>query len=119
MAQAKAALSFDDATFDPVRVRARVNRVLFSQAGSHFSAGEPILDASKAEWRIPIQLVTPGLVVGEVGLAVVAQSTHEITSHTPIEQLHTAAEELRKLHHAEIEVTHQSILNEKVKAFAD
>lgn len=103
MAQTKTALSFDDATFDVVRARARINRFLFSQAGSHFSAGEPVLDASKAEWKIPILLVTPGLIVGEVGQAMVAQTTHEIISHTPIEKLHEAAEALRRLHHAEIE----------------
>ncbi len=103
MAQAKTALTFDDATLAPVRVRARINRFLFSQAGSYFSAGEPILDASKAEWVIPILMVTPGLIVGEAGQAVVSQPTQELISHTPIEQLHTTAAELRRLHHAEIE----------------
>jgi hypothetical protein len=103
MAQAKTALSFDDATFDPVRVRARVNRFLFSRAGSHFAAGEPALNVADGEWKIPILLITPGLIVGEVGHAVVTQETHEITSHTPVEELQATAQELRKLRHAEIE----------------
>ena len=48
-------------------------------------------------------MITPGLIVGEVGQAIVAQLTREIVNHTPVEQLHAAAEELRKLHHVEIE----------------
>jgi len=83
--------------------RARVNRFLFSQVGSQFSAGEPGLDAAKEQWQVPILLITPGLIVGQVGEAVVSQRTREIISHTPIEQIHAAAGELRELHAEEIE----------------
>jgi hypothetical protein len=86
-----------------VRVRARVNRFLLSQVGSHFAAGEPQLDAAHAQWRVPILMITPGLIVGEVGEAVIAQQTREIINHTAIEQIHSKAVELRKQHHAEIE----------------
>jgi hypothetical protein len=76
---------------------------LLSQVGSNFSAGEPELDAANAQWRVPVLMITPGLIVGEVGEAVVAQQTREIISHTAIEQMRAAAGELRELHAAEIE----------------
>ncbi len=99
----RGALAINEMTMDEVRARARVNRFLFSQAGSHFAAGDPQLDAAKAQWKVPILMITPGLIVGEVGEAVVAQQTREIISHTAIEQLHAAAEKLREQRHAEIE----------------
>jgi len=99
----KSATTLSEATMEIVRVRARVNRFLLSQVGSNFSASEPELDAANAQWRVPILMITPGLIVGEVGEAVVAQQTREIISHTAIEQMHAAAVELRRQHHAEIE----------------
>jgi hypothetical protein len=90
-------------TMDAMRASARVNRFLLSQAGTNFAAGDPVLNAAKAEWRIPILMITPGLVVGQVGEAVVAQDTLEIISHTAIEQIHAAAMTLRERHKDEIE----------------
>jgi hypothetical protein len=87
----------NETTMEAVRVRARVNRFLLSQAGSHFGAGEPRPDASNAQWQVPILMITPGLIVGEVGEAVVAQQTREIISHTAIEQLHARASDSSKL----------------------
>lgn len=89
-------------TWDEVKVRASVNRILLSQIGSQFAAGEPDLDVEAEQWQVPILMITPGLVVGQVGLAIVDQQTCEIVSHTPAEQIYEAAGELRKLHHAEI-----------------
>ncbi len=101
--QNRNAAAASETLMDAARVRVRVNRFLLSQAGSHFAAGEPALDAVKAQWRVPILMITPGLIVGEVGEAIVAQRMREIISHTAIEQLHAAAEKLRKRHYAEIE----------------
>jgi hypothetical protein len=80
-----------------------VNRFLLSQAGSHFAAGEPELDAANAQWKVPILMITPGLIVGGVGEAIVTQQAREIVSHTAIEQMHVKAGELRRERHAEIE----------------
>jgi len=99
----KSASVIHETAMEAARVRARVNRFLLSQVGSHFAAGEPALDAAKAQWQVPVLMITPGLIVGEVGEAVVSQQTREIISHTAVEQLHAAAGELRKQHHAEIE----------------
>jgi hypothetical protein len=99
----KTVVATNQATMEIVRVRARVNRFLLSQVGSHFAAGEPKLDAAKAQWLVPILMITPGLIVGETGEAIVEQQTREIISHTPIEQLYAAAKKLREQHHAEIE----------------
>lgn len=85
------------------RVSARVNRFLFSRVGSNFAAGDPVLDAATAEWLVPVLMITPGLVVGQVGEAIVAQQTREIISHTEIEQIHSAAVKLRERHKDEIE----------------
>lgn len=93
----------NEMTMTVARVRARVNRFLFSQAGTHFAAGEPNFDAIKEQWSVPILMITPGLVVGEVGEAIVAHPTREVISHTPIDQLHAAAGNLREKHHVEIE----------------
>jgi hypothetical protein len=88
---------------DAMRASARVNRFLLSQVGTNFAAGDPILDAAKAEWLAPILMITPGLVVGQVGEAIVSQETLEIISHTSIEQIHAAAITLRERHKDEIE----------------
>jgi hypothetical protein len=85
-----------------VKARARVNRFLFSQVGTQLCAGEAILDEEKNHWHIPILLITPGLVVGQVGEATVSLHTHEILNHTSIEQLEKAAVKLSKKYDSEI-----------------
>ena len=103
MTQRELATALVRARMEIVKVRACVNRFLFSKVGSIFSAGEPTLDAAQAHWQVPILMITPGLVVGEVGEAVVGQEPREIIRHTPIKKIHAAAAKLRKKHHAEIE----------------
>jgi hypothetical protein len=100
--QKKSALAIRDMTMKNVDVRASVNRFLLSQVGSQFAAGEPALDVAEEQWQVPILMITPGLIVGQVGEAIVSQHTHEIICHTPAEQIYKAAGKLRKLHHAEI-----------------
>ena len=90
------------APISAVQARARVNRVLLSQIGSQFCAGEPELSVLKETWRVPILLITPGLVVGEVGESVVSAITSEIERRTPDEEIYAEAERLRKRHHAAI-----------------
>lgn len=86
-----------------IKARARVNRFLFSQVGTQFSAGEAELDADQDLWRMPILLVTPGFVAGQVGEAAVSLHTLEIISHTEIEKMYLAATKLREKYGAEIE----------------
>jgi len=89
-------------SFPVAQVRARVNRFLLSQVGSQFCAGEPELEVVQERWRVPILMVTPGFVAGQVGEAVVHLNSREIASHTGVEQIHAAADRLRKRHHAAI-----------------
>ncbi|MEW6128774.1 MAG: hypothetical protein AB1757_17185 [Acidobacteriota bacterium] len=84
------------------QARARVNRLLLSQVGSQFCAGEPEPDAIKEHWRVPILFVTPGMVVGQVGEAIINLNTLELKSCTNHKQIHEAADRLRKKHHAAI-----------------
>jgi hypothetical protein len=84
------------------QARARVNRFLLSQVGSQFCAGEPELDVVAGQWQVPILMVTPGFVAGQVGEAVVNAQTREIERHTSTEQIYAAADKLRKRHHAAI-----------------
>lgn len=97
------AIQISNSQLSQAQARARVNRFLLSQAGSQFCASDPEPDMLLEIWRIPILLVTPGFVVGQVGEAEVNMSTGEIDSHTAIEQLQASAEKLRKRHHAAIE----------------
>lgn len=103
MTELTSAIAASEIPLSAVRVRARVNRFLLSQVGSQFAAGEPALNAAEAQWLVPILLITPGLIVGQVGEAVVAQEPREIVRHTAIGQIHAAAGELRKQRHVEIE----------------
>jgi hypothetical protein len=82
--------------------RARVNRFLLSEVGSQFCAGDPELDTLNERWRVPILLVTPGLVVGEVGEAAVHSGTRDLQSFTPIREIHASADKLRKRRNAAI-----------------
>lgn len=79
-----------------VQAKVRVNRILLSQIGSQFCAGDPEFDLARNCWRVPVLLVTPGLVVGQVGEALVNSTTREILSHTEPEVMYAAAEKLRK-----------------------
>lgn len=85
-----------------IKARARVNRFLFSQVGTQLCAGEAVLEAEKNQWRIPILLITPGFVAGQVGEATVALHTLEILSHTEPEQMKKAAVKLSKKYDSEI-----------------
>ena len=85
-----------------IKARARVNRFLFSQVGTQFSAGEAELDADQDLWRMPILLVTPGFVAGQVGEAAVSLHTLEIIAHTEIEKMKKAAVKLSKEYDSEI-----------------
>lgn len=91
-----------DAQASGVQVRACVNRFLLSQVGSQFCAGDAELDVLKQTWRVPILMVTPGFVVGEVGEAIVQGYDLKITRHSDLERMYAAANELRKRHHAAI-----------------
>ena len=88
-----------------VQARARVNRFLLSQIGSQFCAGEPEFDMAKNCWRVPVLLVTPGIIVGQVGEALVNPTTREIFSHTDQAVIYAAAEKLRKQKNAAIKTT--------------
>lgn len=70
-----------DLVVTEVQAKARVNRLLLSQIGSQFCTGEPDFDMTKNCWRVPVLLVTPGLIVGQVGEAWVNPTTREILSH--------------------------------------
>ena len=91
-----------DAQASGVQVRACVNRFLLSQVGSQFCAGEAELDVLKKTWRVPILMVTPGFVAGEVGEASVQAHNCTITSHTDVEEMYAAADHLRKRYYAVI-----------------
>lgn len=84
------------------RVRARVNRFLLSELGSQFCAGEPDLDVTREKWSVPILLVTPGFVAGQVGEASINLNTGEMEDHTDTERIYPSADKLRKRHHAAI-----------------
>lgn len=102
MAPTKNTITPFDLSVTALQARARVNRFLLSQVGSLFCAGEPDLDLEKRIWRVPILMVTPGFVAGQVGEAAVDALTREISLGTPLEQLYLAADELRERHHAQI-----------------
>lgn len=86
-----------------VQARARVNRFLLSEVGSQFAAGEAEIERVTNDWKIPILLVTPGFVAGQVGEACVSWRTNEIISHTATEQIYAEAQTLKERHDAEIQ----------------
>ena len=102
MIRQKSAAASHQINVPSVQVRARVNRFLLSEVGSQFAAGDPEFDAANNLWQVPLLLITPGLVVGQAGEAIVSAESGEIISHTEIEQIHAMAASLRKRHHAPI-----------------
>lgn len=90
------------ATLNATQARARVNRFLLSQIGSQFCAGDAALDVLHEKWTVPILLVTPGYVAGQVGEATINLNTGELQDHTDTQQIYIAADKLRKRHHAAI-----------------
>lgn len=102
MRQSRNLALVNDSQVSGVQVRACVNRFLLSQVGSQFCAAEAELDVLKQTWRVPILMVTPGFVAGEVGEAIVQAYNCKITSHTDVEEMYASADQLRKRHHAAI-----------------
>jgi hypothetical protein len=102
MRRQKSITSVRKATLDAAQARALVNRFLLSQVGSQFCAGDPELNVLREKWNVPILLVTPGFVAGQVGEASISLSTGELEGHSGMESIYLAAEELRKRHHAAI-----------------
>jgi hypothetical protein len=102
MRRQKSIAAISELTVTAVQARARVNRFLLSRVGSQFCAGEPELDVVGGIWRVPILLVTPGFVAGQVGEAAVNLQTREVENHTDVKHIHAAASTLRKRHHAAI-----------------
>jgi len=102
MRQPKNAAAVNAASLAAAQARARVNRFLLSQVGSQFCAGEPELDVVAGLWHVPILMITPGFIAGQVGEATVNEQTREIQQHTEVERIHATADKLRKRHHAEI-----------------
>lgn len=102
MRRQKSIRSVGRAALDAAQVRARVNRFLLSQVGSQFCAGDPELDVLQDKWSVPILLVTPGFVAGRVGEASINLSNGDLEGHSGVEQIHLAADKLRKRHHAAI-----------------
>lgn len=105
MKRARNIAAINEGSVTAVQARARVNRFLLSQVGSQFSAGEPEPDVVNELWQVPLLLITPGLVVGQVGEAIVSMNTREIISHTDPEQIYAAAARVRKRHHAAIKAS--------------
>ena len=102
MRRQKSISSVGRATLDAAQARARVNRFLLSQVGSQFCAGDPELDVLHERWSVPILLVTPGFIAGQVGKASINSDTGDLEGHSGMEQIYRAAEELSKRHHAAI-----------------
>ena len=102
MRRQKSLSAVRNATFNAVQARARVNRFLLSQVGSQFCAADPELDVLHEKWCVPILLVTPGFVAGQVGEATINLNTGEMRDHTDTEQIYLSADKLRKRHHAAI-----------------
>lgn len=95
-------VSAADLLVTATQARAHVNRFLLSQIGSQFCAGEPDFDLAASCWHVPVLLITPGLIVGQVGDAQVSSATKEILSHTKQSAIYAAAEKLRKQKNAAI-----------------
>jgi len=53
-----------------------------------YCAGEPRFDVQRLNWRVPVLLSYPSGKGGVVGELTVDGRTHEISSHTPLEELH-------------------------------
>jgi hypothetical protein len=102
MRRQKSIRSVGKAPLDAAQARARVNRFLLSQVGSQFCAGDPQLNVLRERWSVPILLVTPGFVAGQVGEASINLNTGELEGHSGMESIYLAAEELRKRNHAAI-----------------
>jgi hypothetical protein len=103
--------SFAKTALNASQALARLNRFLLSEVGSQFCAGDPDLDVTREKWSIPILLVTPGFVAGQVGEASINLNTGEMEDHTNREQIYLSADKLRKRHHAAIKAGFQRITN--------
>jgi hypothetical protein len=65
-------------------------------------AGGPTLTATGEQWRVPVMLAYPFLLVGEVGEVFLAADSGEVLSHTSVSIMKANAKRLGMTHRAEI-----------------
>jgi prevent-host-death family protein len=78
-----------------IRAQALASLFLSDHLPDRISASSPNLDPSTQAWRVPVTLSYPGLgMLGKVGEIIVSAVKEEILSHTSIEEMRNAANEM-------------------------
>jgi hypothetical protein len=87
-----------------MEAQAAANLFLCDHLGDRFMADNPVLDAEANVWRVPV-LLSYAMIgpVGQTGEILVSTSSEEIVSHTPLNEMKTAARALYERYRDAIE----------------
>jgi hypothetical protein len=83
-----------------VEIEAIANEWLDEHLSDRFVASRPVPDTS--QWRVPVLLAYPGIVVGQVGEMWISFEG-EVVKTTDPDLMKSNAQTLAQMHHAEIE----------------
>ncbi len=87
-----------------MQAQAAAFRFLSDHLPDRIVISSPRLDENAHLWRVPVVLSYPQLgILGEVGEILISTTAEEINSHTPIEEMRTAALALAEQHRNAIE----------------
>jgi len=83
------------ATITALEAQAAASLFLSDNLGDRFLASGPKLDVAAKVWRVPILLAYPIIgPVGQTGEILVNETSEEIISHTPLEEMKATARRL-------------------------
>jgi len=87
-----------------IQAQAEANYFLLTHLGDRFVADDPSLDSVTGVWRVPV-LLSYSLIgpVGKTGEVMVSLDSEQIVSHTPLDEMKSAALALYEQHRDEIE----------------
>lgn len=91
-------------TISALEAQAAANLFLSDHLPDRFLATDPRFEASANRWRVRVVLSYPFVgPVGEVGEIFVSQSSEEIISYTPLDEMRARARRLYEQHRESIE----------------
>jgi hypothetical protein len=75
---------------------------LWQHLPDRFGPAEPIFDDKTQQWRVPVVLAYPGIVIGQVGEIMIDAQTGQVVAHTETEEMKALGLKLGRKHRAKV-----------------
>jgi hypothetical protein len=75
---------------------------LWDHLPDRFGPADPAFDDQEQQWRVPVVLAYPGIVIGQVGEIVIDAQSGQVVAHTDIEEIKALGLKLGRKHRAQV-----------------